>query len=157
MIRTSGKSLSAADVDRLVTDRATRPYVTKLENITGTIGFVVPVSNPDLGSTMYFSPGSANWLEARQGVLDQGLTPHVDDQYTGWWKSNDDLLDRLVSERAVMLSTIGGFVKEAAQIVGLALTSDVEKLRALVVRKLDVDPYRGFIADSPQKGGYFQH
>lgn len=156
MIRASGSSLLAADVDRLAAQRASRTYVTKLENITGTIGFAVPVSNPELGSSMYFAPGSDNWTEAHNGVLSQGLTPHTDDKFTGWWNIKDDILDRLIAERSVMLSTVGGFVKEAAQIVGLATTSDYRRLRALVVRELDVEQYRGFIPDSSQKGGYFQ-
>ena len=146
MLRKVKGGYSAADAHSL--ERQKRTLFTPW-NPSDPLYFAVPTtSKGGWDSNLRLSEGNY------RALAEVGLGPVPDGcDITGWWPVRDDMLDRLVTERAVILGIVGGYVREAARIRdGYRCMEDVRRRRcAFLIAPLggdDLEVLRGYV-DGP--------
>lgn len=159
IIGQKGSKVHTDDLSMLKKWRETE-YITGKDNIdlTGPIGFAVPITAPDLSPDLELSETNSA-EDAREGVEEQGITLAPNQFLAGWWSCKREMVEHLLETRAPLVGVTGGFVTCGAWIDGLALEHPRNLRKAFIATRMtdeEMEDFRGYVPRINQSGVYFK-
>lgn len=149
-----------SDVEALAAWKDRHEYVAGQDKVdfSHRVGFAVPLADRTLSPDLELSEGN-DAEEARRGLREQGITLGENQILSGWWAVREDMVERLVADKAPILGVTGGFITSGGFITGLASTHLLTARRAFIVTRMthaELGKYRGTVGHMNQTGTYVQ-
>ena len=146
----------AADIDRLVSERAQRTYTlgADAKSRAPLPIWACPISGPDRGMTLAFTQPD-DITEARRHAEEDGRTDLLRSSvtFTGYWEIGEDDARTLARENGILLGVVSKYVVEAARVLDYLYSINYRQRKVFAVELLtgsELAKWKGYAPGAQQ-------